>query len=304
MAIALMQVEEPVPLEVMPSQGVPLALANVIHKCLAKAPEERFQTAAELESELALLGRFEVEPPARPETATPSAPSAALRDSDLEEADDVRELMEAVAEGVLEREIPPDLQFELERGAIPAREQPAAEPAAEPAPERPSAPEPLGRSKASAMRRPTLTGAPAPARDRPPRVLVVDDEPAVRRLVKTVLGESGCETLEAVTGQGALEILHDRGADLVVMDVQMPLLDGFDTARILKSQPRFADVPIIFASGHLDRNRLAFGLQAGATDFVEKPFDVPVLVDKVWRILTHLGFARPLPDVFTPCKPS
>ncbi len=199
--------------------------------------------------------------------------------------------MEAVAEGTLGREIPSDLQFDVEHAAPAAAEETAAAPAPELVPERPSAPV-LGRSKASVMRRPTLTGTPAPAQDRPPRVLVVDDEPAVRRVMKSVLEGSGCETLEAVTGQSALEILHDRGADLVVMDVQMPLLDGFDTARILKSQPRFADLPIIFASGNLDRNRLAFALQAGATDFIEKPFEVAVLVDKVWRILTHLGFAR------------
>src|SRR5204862_7483580 len=213
MAVALKQVEEPVPLEVLPSHGVPRALADVIHKCLAKAPEQRFQSAAELETALALLGRVEPEPPAPPalEPAIPSAPS----DAEIEEADDVRELMEAVAEGTLGHEIPSDLQFDVGHVAPTAREETAEPPVAEPVAERPSAPV-LGRSKASVMRRPTLTGAPAPARDRPPRVLVVDDEPAVRRLMKSALEGSGCETLEAVTGQSALEILHDRGADLVV----------------------------------------------------------------------------------------
>jgi len=183
---------------------------------------------------------------------------------------------------------------------------PASQPNRTPAPQRPPWPPPssppVPSSRPSlAAREPARTsrplgfvpsGAAEAAKDRAPVVLVVDDEPAIRRLVSGALAGTGCQTLEAVTGQGALEILHERGADLVVMDVQMPLLDGFDTARILKAQPRFAHLPIVFASGNLDRNRLAFALQAGATDFVEKPFDIPKLLDRVWRILTHHGFAR------------
>jgi len=296
MAIALKQVEEPVPLEILPSHGVPPALASVVYRCLAKSPDQRFQSAAALESALALLGPLD-QPDPEPLASMPLPPerpsvSLSMHDIPLPESmgslPDVGSSAEAAAEGALARGIPSDLQFDSSpsSGTPVSREMPQS---------RRLAPVPALRRSSTereVRRSLTLSGTPAPPQGRRPQVLVVDDEPAVRRLVRTALADSGCEILEAVTGQTALETLHEKGADLVVMDVQMPLLDGFDTARILRSQARFAKLPIVFASGHLDRNRLAFALQAGGTDFVEKPIDLPLFVEKVWRILTHLGFAR------------
>src|SRR5207237_4324423 len=106
--------------------GVPRALADVVHRCLSKAPDDRFQTAAELESALALLGRLEPEPLAS------SLPAPETSSRALEDARE-RERMEAAAESAA-REIPPDLQFE----SLPAPLAPEAPPA--PAPVRAAAP--------------------------------------------------------------------------------------------------------------------------------------------------------------------
>jgi serine/threonine-protein kinase len=300
MAIAIKQVEEPIPLHVLPEHNVPPALAEIVHKCLAKKADERFQSAAELESALALLGPLDE--PAIAEAEAPSDPVLAEA-APFDEAEDVKELLETVTG--FEAPLPPDLTLDMDvSGArvppVSRHDQAAAPSPSEPEPAAPSVPpiasrsgRPVRRSRPSS--RLTFAGVAVVPKNRPPRVVVVDDELAVRRVMRAALEKTGCEIAEAVTGQSALEILHEKDADLVVMDVQMPLLDGFDTARILRSQPRFHDLPIVFASQHMDRNRLAFALQAGGTDIIEKPLDPNVLVEKAWRILGHLGFQRPTP---------
>jgi CheY-like chemotaxis protein len=128
---------------------------------------------------------------------------------------------------------------------------------------------------------------------RKPVVLVVEEQPNARKSLSIALAAAGCGTLEAVTGQRALEILHDEGVDLLVMQMQMPVLDGFDVARILKSQPRFAELPIVFTASQLPRARLAYALQAGAADVLELPVEPKTVQEKVWRILSHWGFEPP-----------
>jgi serine/threonine protein kinase/CheY-like chemotaxis protein len=291
MAIAIKQVEEPIPMHVLPQHGVPPALADIVHKCLAKKAEERFQSAAELESALALLGPLSV-PLGTGEIEVPADPGLA-ESPPFEEAEDVNLLLESVPG--LDAPLPADLTLDLDiSGAKVPPISRDANPAAPAEPSAPAVPAPASRSikRSRPSSRLTFAGVAAVPKNRPPRVLVVDDEPTVRRVMRMALEPTGCEILEAVTGQSALEILHEKDSDLVVMDVQMPILDGFDTARILRSQARFHDLPIVFASGNMDRNRLAFALQSGGTDFIEKPLDSSVLVEKTWRILGHLGFTR------------
>lgn len=127
-----------------------------------------------------------------------------------------------------------------------------------------------------------IAGAPPKKR---PLVLIVDDEPAIRKLVATCLGGEGFDTLEAGTGAEALEILRGRPADLVLLDVLMPGLDGFDTVRVLKSQPGLAVTPVILMSGFPEKNRVAFAGQAGAVAFLAKPLRMAELVEIVRRVL-------------------
>jgi serine/threonine protein kinase len=124
---------------------------------------------------------------------------------------------------------------------------------------------------------------------RAPLVLIVDDEPMVRELISIYLSESGCETVEATTGQEALERLLERPADLVLMDVIMPVMDGFDAIRVIRAQAKYQKLPIILMSTFLERSRLAFAIQAGATDFIAKPLEMAQLVEKVWKILEAAG---------------
>jgi CheY-like chemotaxis protein len=128
---------------------------------------------------------------------------------------------------------------------------------------------------------------------RQPFVLVVDDEKGIREVVATFLRKSGCDVRTAESGEAALTELVKQPADLLILDVNMPVIDGFDTARIVKSQKALARIPILFMSGVVDRGRLAFAAQSGAVDFLAKPLDFRRLVAKSWEILRDHGFAPP-----------
>lgn len=117
------------------------------------------------------------------------------------------------------------------------------------------------------------------------RILVVDDSPSVRGLLVTVLRERGYETETAVDGEAALLACSARPPDLILLDVTMPGMDGYETCRRLKTDPSLADIPVVFMSAFaetLDQVR-AFAL--GAVDFVTKPFKAEELHA---RISTHL----------------
>jgi DNA-binding response OmpR family regulator len=114
------------------------------------------------------------------------------------------------------------------------------------------------------------------------RVLVVDDEHDLRRLVRRLLEREGAEVAEAADGRAALHALYSVRPDLVILDVLMPDLDGWETlARIRDS----SDVPVLMLSARgqeLDRVR---GLRAGADDYVEKPFGSLELLARVEALL-------------------
>jgi serine/threonine protein kinase len=135
--------------------------------------------------------------------------------------------------------------------------------------------------------------APPPAGPaRRPRVLVVDDDEELRALVRTHLARAGCDVAEADSGQAALECVHRGDVDFLLMDVSMPVMDGFDALRVLKSDPSNAALPVMMMSALPERNRLAFALRAGALEFLPKPLDLPALKEKVWTVLEARGFAR------------
>ena len=130
-------------------------------------------------------------------------------------------------------------------------------------------------------------------RRRPPVVLVVEEE--VRDLLKlaTVLCMTGCRTLEATSAEEALETALSRRVDLVLMNSRLSRLDGFDVARILKSSPRAAHLPVLLLASRPDRAQLAFALQSGAADLLHRPVPQALLEERVWELLRLRGFTRP-----------
>ena len=124
---------------------------------------------------------------------------------------------------------------------------------------------------------------------RRPEILVVEDTPESLRLLSTVLTEAGFAVREAPNGELALWTATRRPPDLILLDIRMPGMNGFDVCRCLKNEPATARVPVIFLSALSDREDKAEGFAAGAVDYVTKPFsEMEVLA----RVRTHLRLAE------------
>ena len=115
--------------------------------------------------------------------------------------------------------------------------------------------------------------APKPAAAPPRRVLVADDEPAMRLLLRVNLPSAGYEVVEAADGEAALARVREQPFDLLVLDVMMPGMSGFELAERLRADPATAYLPVVFMSARADEEDVRRGLALGAFDYVTKPFD-------------------------------
>jgi putative two-component system response regulator len=104
-------------------------------------------------------------------------------------------------------------------------------------------------------------------------VLVVDDEPAGRETVESILEGDDYQLLMASNGMEALEIVRDSQPDLVLLDVMMPGMTGFEVCRRIRSDVKMAEIPIIMLTALEDRKSLLAGIEAGADDYLTKPVD-------------------------------
>jgi two-component system OmpR family response regulator len=116
-----------------------------------------------------------------------------------------------------------------------------------------------------------------------PKVLVVDDEPNIRELVQVALTFHGCTVVTAATGNEALRSAEASDPDLVVLDVVLPDLDGFEVCRRLRA--RGDEVPIIFLTARDTSSDTVQGLALGGDDYVTKPFSVEALVARIRAVL-------------------
>jgi two-component system sensor histidine kinase/response regulator len=117
------------------------------------------------------------------------------------------------------------------------------------------------------------------------RVLIVDDEPANRALLRAYLANQGHELVEADSGQAALERAADAPPDLVLLDVLMPGLDGFEVCRRLRSAQTDGFLPIVLVSALTDPDSRRGGLEAGADEFLSKPVDRQELLLRARNLL-------------------
>jgi DNA-binding response OmpR family regulator len=117
------------------------------------------------------------------------------------------------------------------------------------------------------------------------RVLVADDDAGLRRLIGTTLGSSDFELLQAADGEEALRVARETHPSLVLLDVNMPRLDGFSVCEQLKSDPQTAGIKIVLLTARgTDSDRLR-GREAGADDYFIKPFSPVQLLNKVYALL-------------------
>ena len=113
-------------------------------------------------------------------------------------------------------------------------------------------------------------------------ILVVDDDRKNLTALKTVLAPLGCEVVTAASGEEALRILLREDFAVILMDVRMPTMDGFETLELIKRRKRNQDTAVIFLTGVEKEARQVFrGYTAGAVDYISKPVDTDVLRSKV-----------------------
>ncbi|HQS96544.1 MAG: DNA-binding response regulator [Novosphingobium sp. 17-62-19] len=120
-------------------------------------------------------------------------------------------------------------------------------------------------------------------------VLVVDDNPESLHFLIDTIERAGMTVLIATNGNDALELLEHAAPDLILIDAIMPGLDGFDTTRAIKKQPRLADIPVIFMTGLTETEHAVRALEAGGVDYVRKPIAIEELLA---RMRVHLTAAR------------
>jgi two-component system OmpR family response regulator len=124
-----------------------------------------------------------------------------------------------------------------------------------------------------------------------PKILIVDDDPAIRDVVGFALARAGYTTVEAADGRAALACFASEGADLVILDVMLPELDGIEVCRELR---RTSQVPILFLSSRDEEVDRIVGLEIGGDDYLAKPFSPRELVARVRAVLRRLA-PRPEP---------
>ncbi|MBD3183776.1 response regulator [Candidatus Poribacteria bacterium] len=124
-------------------------------------------------------------------------------------------------------------------------------------------------------------------------ILIVDDEPAVLNVLESLLSSQGYNLISATTGKEALEKAEEKSPDLILLDVMMPDVNGFEVCRSLRANPIIAEIPVIILTGLGDRESKLKGIESGADDFLTKPFDRTELIARV-RIITRLYRYRQL----------
>ncbi len=131
---------------------------------------------------------------------------------------------------------------------------------------------------------PTTEGDPIP------KVLVVDDEPNIRELVQVALKFHGCAVTTSATGMDALQLAETDNPDLIVLDVMLPDIDGFEVCRRLRASAN--DVPVIFLTARDTTSDTVTGLTLGGDDYITKPFSVEALVARVRAVLRRASKQR------------
>jgi len=128
------------------------------------------------------------------------------------------------------------------------------------------------------------------------RILVIDDEPQIRRVMRAALSATGYEVSDARSGEEAVEKLGDERFDLILLDVNLPGMSGMDACRVIRRETLVPDVPIIMLTVRNAEKDIVEALDAGADDYVVKPFGTPELLARIRAALRR----APLPQDSAP----
>ena len=123
----------------------------------------------------------------------------------------------------------------------------------------------------------------------PIEILIVDDEPSIVVPIQFLMEQQGYNVLVAENGEDALDIIYKYTPDLILLDIMLPRIDGYEVCEIVRLDPRYRDIKIIFITAKGREVEIAKGLALGADAYITKPFSNTELVSKVKELLaiTH-----------------
>jgi DNA-binding response OmpR family regulator len=119
-----------------------------------------------------------------------------------------------------------------------------------------------------------------------PKILIAEDERDIRDLITFTLGFAGYEVVAASNGEEALNLARQEVPDLILMDVRMPRMTGYEACAAMKADHRLKDVPVIFLSAKGQDAEIQTGLQVGATEYLLKPFAPDQLIARIQAVLS------------------
>ena len=121
------------------------------------------------------------------------------------------------------------------------------------------------------------------------KIVIAEDEPDILELIAYTLRFAGHEVFTAENGQAALELTRSEHPDLSLLDIRMPVMNGFDACRQIKLDAETADIPVVFLSAKGQKHEIAQGYEAGAEEYLLKPFSPAQLIERIGFILAKYG---------------
>ena len=121
------------------------------------------------------------------------------------------------------------------------------------------------------------------------KILIAEDERDIRDLVAFTLRFAGHEVVAAANGEEAVQLAPKENPDLILMDVRMPRMTGYDACRIIKADPKLKDIPVVFLSAKGQESEIQTGLEVGAEEYLLKPIAPDQLTERVKAILAKFG---------------
>jgi len=121
----------------------------------------------------------------------------------------------------------------------------------------------------------------------PKEILIVDDEPSIVVPIQFLMEQQGYIVMVAENGESALDIIYKYKPDLILLDIMLPRIDGYEVCEIVRLDPRYRDIKIIFLTAKGREVEIAKGLALGADAYVTKPFSNTELVSKVQELLAN-----------------
>ncbi|RZA12965.1 MAG: response regulator [Proteobacteria bacterium] len=125
-----------------------------------------------------------------------------------------------------------------------------------------------------------------------PTILVVDDEEIMRSALKRILESENYKVILADDAMGLTKVLDSTQFDLILLDINMPWVDGIELCAMLKGHPSLSHVPLILVSGRKSKEDIEKGFAAGCDDYITKPFEVDHILNLVSKALIPVGLAK------------